>query len=179
MPGPAFRRGESVALCTVEEDDLPYLKRLRTDPDVRWTTTFQSHPESDGTIEEWFEKEVSDAESEDASFVITHDEETVGYVELSNVERPAGAGTLGFHVDLDAPEGVTVAALELAVGYAIEDRRLHRVRAPVLASDGDARGALESAGFVAEETRREEWLVDGTHRDVVGYSVLSDEWGGR
>ena len=44
MPGPVFRRSESVALCTVEEEDLPYLQRLRTDPAVRWTTAFDSRP---------------------------------------------------------------------------------------------------------------------------------------
>lgn len=178
MPGPAFRRGDSVALCTVEEDDLPYLKQLRTDPSVHWATTFLSRPESDGTIEEWFEEEVSDVEGEDASFLVVHGAAPVGYVELGHVERPAGAGTLGFHVDADTGDEVAVEALELAVGYAIEERRLHRVRAPVLAADESARETLERAGFTEEETRREEWYVDGTHRDVIGYSVLADEWGG-
>jgi RimJ/RimL family protein N-acetyltransferase len=179
MPGPAFRRGESVDLCTVEEADLPYLKRLRTDPDVRWTTTFDSRPESDGTIEAWFEEEVSALESESASFLAVHDGERVGYVELSGVQRPASHGTLGFYVDPDAPEGVAVEALELAAGYAIAERRLHRVRATVLASDDAARETLTRAGFTEEETRREEWYVDGSHRDVIGYAVLADEWGDR
>jgi RimJ/RimL family protein N-acetyltransferase len=177
MPGPAFRRGESVALCTVEEDDLPYLQRLHTDPDVRWTTTFASRPENDGTIEEWFEAEVSDPKNELTSFLVTHDDERVGYVELSGVERPASHGTLGCYVEPDVPEDVAVAALELGVGYAVEERRLHRVRATVLASDETARETLTHAGFTEEETRREEWYVDGTHRDVIGYAVLEDEWG--
>lgn len=179
MPGPAFRRGDSVALCTVEREDLPYLQRLRTDPDVRWTTTFASQPESHGTIAEWFEEQVSDVESETASFLVVKDGDPVGYVELSDVERPAAHGTLGFYVEPETRDGVATEALQLAVGYATEERRLHRVRATVLAGAEAARRTLELAGFTEEETRREEWYVDGTHRDVVGYAVLADEWGDR
>lgn len=174
MPGPAFRRGESVALCPVEEEDLEFCKRLRNDPDTRWDQ-FDATPENDQTLEAWFE-ELSKLDREEASFLVVPEDadEPVGYVELSGVERPASHATIDYCM-VDDADGVE--AVELLVGYAIEERRLHRVRTTVLADDDAARETLAAAGFVEEETRREERYVDGTHRDVVSYAVLEPEWG--
>lgn len=109
----------------------------------------------------------------------------VGFVALSGVERPAGRGEICCTVDLpgrDVPaerrSRYAREALELLVGYAVEERRLHRVVARAPAGDEAYRGALESVGFTAELTQREEWLVDGEHVDVVCHAVLADEWGG-
>jgi ribosomal protein S18 acetylase RimI-like enzyme len=71
MPGPAFRVGETVALHTIERDDLSFLARLRNDPDIRWGTTMV-HPEGDVALEMWFEEHVSatDTDDEGAQFLV-------------------------------------------------------------------------------------------------------------
>lgn len=111
--------------------------------------------------------------------------DAVGFVALSGIERPAGRGEIWCTVDLpggDVPAELRSRyareALELLVGYAIEERRLHRVVARAPAGDEDYRGTLESAGFTAEHVQREEWLVDGERVDVVCHAVLAEEWGG-
>lgn len=176
MPGPVFRRGPDVTLRTVEEADLPFLAELRNDPDVR-SGAFAT-PENDETLDEWFEETASETGDESAAFVVADGDDRVGYVDLVDVRRPAGHGTVRFCVAPDERErGVGAAAVELVVGYAVEERRLARVRATVLADDEAARRTLERVGFTAELTLREELYVDGAHRDAVGYALLASEWG--
>lgn len=221
MPGPAFRRGETVSLSTVEEDDITFLQRLRNDPATR-TRTSASGSENADELTEWFEEDVSALDGEDAHFLVVPtagenepaepstspaagegdgaggtseggDAESeadrqpapVGFVSLSGIERPAGRGEVTCTIDPSdgdsSPEQVSSyarEALELLVGYAIEERRLHRVVAHAPAGDEAYREVLESAGFTAEHTQREEWFVDGEHVDVVCHAVLADEWGG-
>lgn len=221
MPGPAFRRGETVSLHTVEEDDLAFLQRLRNDPANR-TRTSASAPENADELTEWFEEDVSALDGEDAHFLVVPtarqneqvepstspaagegdgagatsedgDAEAdadrqpapVGFVSLSGIERPTGRGEVTCTIDPsdgddppEQPSSHAREALELLVGYAIEERRLHRVVARAPAGDEAYRDVLESAGFTAEHVQREEWLVDGEHVDVVCHAVLADEWGG-
>lgn len=131
MPGPAFRIGEDVALHTIEREDLPFIARLRTDPDIRHGMAL-SLPESDVELESWFEDHVSETDTDDegAQFAVVpcdadhgatvegdrdddrdaapDDEDTdqptpqpVGYVSLFDVERPAGTGAIAVTI---APE---------------------------------------------------------------------------
>lgn len=181
MPGPAFRTGDRVALHTVEEADLPFCKRLRNDPEIRRGMTF-SRAENDQVIEEWFEEHVSETAGEGAQFLICPrdaPDEPVGFVSLFDVRRPASHADVAYCLDPDARgNGYATAAVELLVGYAIEERRLHRVNAVALAGNEASRRVLERVGFTEEETRREEKLVDGEFRDAVSYSILAEEWGG-
>ncbi|WP_255151191.1 GNAT family N-acetyltransferase [Halorarius halobius] len=180
MPGPAFRTGEAVALHTVEEDDLEFLKRLRNDPEIRHGMTF-SRPENETAIEEWFEEHVSETTGEGAQFLVCPRDapgDPVGFVSLFDVERPESHGDIAYFLDPDERgNGYATAAVELLVGYAIEEQRLHRVHAVALAGNEASRRVLERVGFVEEETRRAEKLVDGEFRDAVSYSILAEEWG--
>lgn len=140
-----------------------------------------------GATPEYGAEATPDADAEEVSEDAEADRgpAPVGYVSLSEIERPAGRGEVTCTIDLsdgDVPaerrSRYAREALELLVGYAIEERRLHRVVARAPAGDEDYRGTLESAGFTAEHVQREEWLVDGEHVDVVCHAVLADEWGG-
>ncbi|TSD15270.1 hypothetical protein DP107_05320 [Haloglomus irregulare] len=181
MPGPVFRRGERVALHTLEREDLDLVARLRNDPELRWGLC-PATPESDVTIERWFEDRVAetDASDEGAQFVVVprgDPDVAAGYASLFDVQRPAGHGEIAVTI---APEHqdhghVTDAVREL-VAYGIEELRLNKIRGRALATDGRWRAALEDVGFRLGETRREARRVDGEHVDVVSYSLLADDW---
>lgn len=182
MAGPAFRRGESVALHTVEEEDLEFLGRLRNDPEIRFGMTF-STPESERELTEWFEDHVSQTDGEGAQFLVVPEEgdgSPVGFVSLFDVQRPASHGEVACYVAPAAQgRGYATEATELLVGHAIEERRLHRVVARALVDNEASRAVLREVGFTEEETQREEKLVDGEFVDVIRHSVLEYEWGGR
>lgn len=184
MPGPAFIEGDRVGLHTVEREDLPFLERLRNDPDVRHGMTF-TDPENEESLESWFEDHVSDTD-EGAQFVVCPpasdnaeepEPEPVGYVTLFDVARPADHAEIAYYV---APEhqgnGYATAAVELLVEYAFAEVRLHKVAARALETNAASRSVLEGIGFTPEERQREEMLVDGERLDVVRYAVLEGEW---
>lgn len=181
MPGPVFRRGERVALHTLEREDLDLVARLRNDPELR-RGPCPATPESDVTIERWFEDRVAetDASDEGAQFVVVprgDPDVAAGYASLFDVQRPAGHGEIAVTI---APEHqdhghVTDAVREL-VAYGIEELRLNKIRGRALATDERWRAALEDVGFRLGETRREARRVDGEHVDVVSYSLLADDW---
>jgi RimJ/RimL family protein N-acetyltransferase len=202
MPGPAFRVGEDVALHTIEREDLEFVARLRTDPDLRHGMTL-TRPESDIELESWFEDHVSATDTDDqgAQFLIVPCDATpgadtgtagdadqaeatdqptpqpVGYVSLFDIERPAGSGEIAVTV---APEhrgqGYATDAVRELVAYGIEELRLTKVRALALVTNDASRAVLENVGFRVGEVRREAKRVDGEHVDVIAHSLLADDW---
>ncbi len=174
MPGPAFIEGDRVDLCTIEEEDLPALHEAINDPDV-WRTTGMNRPNNMAQEREWFE---GLSEHDDAvSFAVAADGELVGNVGLRNVDAEAGTAEIGFYVLPDHQgEGYATAAARLAVEYAFDYRRLHRVEAESYGFNEASRRVLEKVGFEAEGVRREAAFVDGAYRDVHTFGVLASEW---
>jgi len=190
MPGPAFRRGERVALHTLEREDLDLIARLRNEPELRRGMTLVE-PESDVAIESWFEDHVAetDTDEEGAQFLVVPrgdvpdgdadapTVEAVGYVSLFGIQRPAGHGEVAVAV---APEhqgrGYATDAVRELVAYGIEELRLQKVRARALVTNERSRAVLETVGFRQVGTRREAKRVDGEHVDVAAYSLLADDW---
>lgn len=176
MPGPAFVEGDRVALCPVEEEDLPALHEAINDPGV-WRTTGMNRPNSMAEEREWFE---GLSERDDAvSFVAAADGETVGSVGLRDIHPGDGTAEIGFYV-LPAHQGNGYAteAVRLAVGYAFDHHRLHRVDAEAYGFNDASRRVLEKVGFAEEGVRREAAFVDGDYRDVHQYGLLASEWRG-
>lgn len=182
MPGPAFRRGDRVALCTVEEEDLDFLGRLRNDPDIRRSMTMVQ-PENGVRLQTWFEEHVSETEGEGAQFVVCADadgeREPVGYLSLFDVSRPADHCEVAYALALEhRGNGYATDALAQAVDYAIAELRLNKVAASVLTTNDASRRVLERVGFRHDGTWLQEKFVGGEYRDVHRYSVLAAEWGG-
>jgi RimJ/RimL family protein N-acetyltransferase len=177
MPGPSFKRGETVALRTVEAEDLAFVQRLQNVPEVRHGMTF-AHPRNADDVEEWFEEHVSDTDEEEgAQFVICVDGSPVGMASLFRVTRPESHAEIAYSVDPDEQgDGYATEAAELLVDYAINERRLHKVAARALVTNEASRTVLERVGFTQEELQREEMLVDGERVDVARYGLLEDEW---
>lgn len=177
MPGPAFTRGETVALHTVEEADLDFLQRLHNVPEVRHGMTF-TDPRNGAEVEEWFEEHVSETdEDEGAQFLICVDGDPVGVASLFRVTRPESHAEIAYYVDPDEQgNGYATEAAELLVDYAINERRLHKVAARALVTNEASRTVLERVGFTREELQREEMLVDGERLDVARYGLLEGEW---
>lgn len=174
MPGVTFLEGESVTLCTVEEEDLEFLQRTINDPRVRqWVG---SRAPLNGPAErEWFES-IGDDE---VHLLIRRDGDPVGIVSL----RPAGGvdvtAELGIFLAPDYwGEGYGTEASRLVVDYAFAERRFHRVTARVFEGNVGSRRIWEKLGFRHEATHREAEYLDGEFVDVHYYAVLEAEWDG-
>ncbi|WP_254831974.1 GNAT family N-acetyltransferase [Haloglomus salinum] len=153
MPGPAFRVGEDVALHTIEREDLEFVARLRTDPDLRHGMTL-TRPESDIELESWFEAHVSatDTDDEGAQFLVVprdaDDGEDAGGDASSDAERDGGSDEAA---DGDQPS-------PQPVGYV----SLFDIERPA--------GTGEIAVTIAPEHRGQGYATDAV-RELVAYGI--------
>jgi RimJ/RimL family protein N-acetyltransferase len=176
MPGPAFRRGETVALHPITEDDLGFLQRNWNDPAVRsgMTTAF---PETRTETEENHETYSEDESSESLLIVPRDAEAPVGTVIAFDIDPTHGTAELAAWVAPDAQgEGYATEGTRLLLGYLFDERRLAKVVARALVTNGASRSVLEKLGFRTEAIQREEKFVDGEHVDVARYTMLAREW---
>ncbi|WP_255151190.1 GNAT family N-acetyltransferase [Halorarius halobius] len=178
MPGPVFLAGDAVALHPIEEDDLEFTQRYSNDPRIRHGLT-TSEPQNAYETQQRHEQHSDTDDGVGLLVVPDGTDEPVGIIVLFDIDDTHGTGELACWVVPDAQgNGYATEATALMVDHALGERRLHKVIARALVGNEASRGALESVGFVEEGVQRDEKYVDGRFRDVMRYSILTDEWGG-
>lgn len=186
MPGATFAAGDRIALRTVEEADLDFLRDARNDPRVRRPLTIND-PANGEQVRAFFENAISaDNGASLLACVDSHGDgsaprrdatDPVGMVSLFDEDETAGSATLAYWV---VPEhwgnGYCTEAASLLCEHAFRDRRLHKLRADALATNEGSQRVLNKLGFEREGVLRDEKFVDGEHTDVYRYGLLADEW---
>jgi RimJ/RimL family protein N-acetyltransferase len=174
MPGATFLEGESVTLATIEEADLAFVHEWVNHPSVR-RSIGQWYPTTRAQERRWWEADAEDGDS--IRLLVTVDGERAGAVELEDVDRTAGRAELAVWLHPDyRGNGRAREAVELLVGYAFDELRLHRVVADAYADNDRSRRILDAVGFVHEGTGREDDFLGGEYVDTVYYGLLVDEW---
>lgn len=202
MPGPRFVDGDPVSLHTVESEDVAFYQRGWTEPELRLplsverpfnreaTESFLEDVDdrTDVTLLACVEDEADDDQRartpQDGRTRTPYDEQTsdttptpVGCVSMFGVDADSGAGSLAYWI---APEyqgeGYGAAAVDALLGYAFDERRLHRLTAFVLDGNDASRGLLEHLGFAHEGVHREQTVSNGERIDAHIYGLLDREW---
>jgi ribosomal-protein-alanine N-acetyltransferase len=108
------------------------------------------------------------------------DDRLVGGIGLTNVRRGvAETASLGYWVgERFARRGYTEGALVLALDFAFDRLRLHRVEAACLPHNAASRGLLTKVGFREEGYARRYLCIDGEWQDHVLFAILREEWRG-
>lgn len=177
MPGAIFLEGDHVTLRPVEADDAAFLRDHSNHPAIRRPMTI-NHPSNLDRKREHIE-EMYDDESGGFGLLACADGERVGYVMLFRLDDAAGHAEVAYWIAPDAQgEGYGTEAAALVLDYAFGTRRLHRVRARVLAHNTVSREVLEKLGFTEEGVQRDEKYVDGEYVDTHFFGMLEDEWEG-
>lgn len=110
-------------------------------------------------------------------FLVTSDGEPVGVEGLSKIRETVGLAEVGYFYHLDAwGKGYATDALECLVGYAFDERRLHKLYGVLYADNDASRRVLEKAGFRKEGHFREHHFHDGEYRDRLQYGLTADDW---
>jgi RimJ/RimL family protein N-acetyltransferase len=173
MPGPVFRRGETVELRTTEKADAEFLQRIVNDPRVR-TGLGSFEPINGPAEEEWIE---SLGDRDGVHFVVAVDGDAVGTIGLDDLNEVWGTAELGYMI---APahwgHGYATDATRAICGYAFEERRIEKVVAKAYETNPASCRVLEKAGFEREGRLRREAFVDGERVDVVRFGLLADEY---
>ncbi len=105
------------------------------------------------------------------------DGDPVGFVALFDWDESSGRAELAYWVAPDHQgNGYGTEATELAVEYAFDERRCHRLVAGAHETNDASRALLETLGFREEGRQRQHVFVDGEYVDTVLYGLLANEW---
>lgn len=169
MPGARVATGETITLCTVEDDDVPFLQRAYTNPELRlplgWDVKSQLELEAD----------LEDGGPHDEQFLVCHAGDPIGGV-VAGVADRARPG-IGFWIVPDAQgEGHGRDAVATFIDYLFEKYPHPAIYANALPGNEASRGLLEALGFVEEGRARQEAFWQGAWRDAITYGLLRAEW---
>ncbi len=174
MPGPVFIEGERVALRTVEEADLSFIRQNISNPRV-WRTLDRTRPMDGIEGEKWLRRRSDDDAVLDLLAAV--DESPVGFVSIREDNDAWGTAWLSFWITpSEQGKGYGTAAARLAVEYTFDQRRRHKLIAHVFEGNEGSVRLLERLGFQREGVHREEVYRDGSFWDLYTYGLLADEY---
>jgi ribosomal-protein-alanine N-acetyltransferase len=113
----------------------------------------------------------------DFTFGIFEGDELIGRLRLTQVARGAFQNAiLGYFVDEDhCGRGHATAAVRLALDFAFDSARLHRVQAAVMPRNTPSIRVLEKSGFRAEGFAPRYLCIDGIWEDHRLYAVTAED----
>ncbi|MEV1166789.1 GNAT family N-acetyltransferase [Nonomuraea sp. NPDC049784] len=153
-------------LRSVQDDDLPVMRRWRNHPRVR-AASFTTHEISEYEHARWWE--ATRADTRKRVLIYDHEETAAGVVTYSGLSPESG--TWSFYLDLDGLEqsGTLLRAWigleQEAIEYAFGPLGLTTLRGEVLACNEPVRRLHRRFGFVEVGAYLRD--VDGVPRDVV------------
>lgn len=177
MPGARIESGDRITLRTLEREDLPFLQRAHTNPEIRYPMGKPLKNQQE--LEAMYENQNAD------QFLVCLDDADRGQsaddvqrigvvtVEDASWRRPELVYWLApeFH-----GEGYGKEAVSLVIDYVFRVYDHPAVGAAAFEFNDASRGLLESLGFDEEGRVRNDRFIDGEYRDMVHYGLLRREW---
>ncbi len=104
-----------------------------------------------------------------------------GEMNLSSVQRgPFQSCYVGYWIDqAHAGQGYVPEALVLAIRFAFDELRLHRVQIAIIPRNRASRRVVEKLGIRDEGVALRYLEINGTWEDHVRYAITSEEWAER
>ena len=169
MPGPAYLSSDRLSLRTVEPEDREFLQDHWNAPALRhWFA--KADPVDRERLSDFLETEGA------VHFLPCRDGEPLGFVWLFRIDDIAGRGEIGYWIRPEEQgRGYATEAAELGLGYAFDERGLHKVVARVFEGNTPSRRVLEKLGFEEEGRLRDHYYVDGEYVDAHLFGLLADE----
>ena len=186
-PPPIRLLGPRVVLRTPEREDFDEWAILRTDSRA-FLAPFEPSWPNDAVTRTGFRRRLQryavDWRSDQGySFVLARrtDRVLIGGVSLSNVRRGvAETASLGYWIgERFARQGYMTDGLKLALAFAFDRLRLHRVEAACLPHNEASRRLLLKSGFREEGYAKEYLSIDGRWQDHLLFGLLASEWAHR
>ena len=182
---PSFRVvGPRVTLRTPEREDFDEWAILRAESRA-FLAPFEPSWPNDAVTRAGFrhrlQRYAADWRSDQGySFLLTRraDRVLLGGISVSNVRRGvAETASLGYWVgERFARQGYMTDGLRLALAFAFDRLRLHRVEAACLPHNQASRRLLVKGGFREEGYAKEYLSIDGRWQDHLLFGLLASEW---
>jgi ribosomal-protein-alanine N-acetyltransferase len=179
MPGARITNGERVTLRTVEQEDIPFIQRGCTNPEIRYPlgTPLRNQDQIEEQHEDGDEDQFLVCLGDDAG-PGQPDEDDIRRIGVISVEdadwrRPE----LGYWLVPEVHgDGYGKEAVSLVIDYVFRVYDHPAVGAGAYDFNDASRGLLESLGFSEEGRIRKDRFIDGEYIDTVQYGLLRWEW---
>ncbi|MBS7344445.1 MAG: GNAT family N-acetyltransferase [Caryophanon sp.] len=179
--------GEHVILRTFTMQDAQQVTELVVRNKHYWATFEPLHHDHFYTYDTQYRKIVESLNlmrsNREFSFGIfdKETEQLIGQISLFSLKRlPYSSGLVGYSIDERCiGQGVASEALALAVQFAFQTAKLHRIEAYVSPNNVGSIRVLEKNGFVREGLMRKLLYINGKWEDHYLYAQLIEEYEGK
>ncbi|WP_017233570.1 UDP-4-amino-4,6-dideoxy-N-acetyl-beta-L-altrosamine N-acetyltransferase [Pandoraea sp. B-6] len=163
---------ESLTIRPMRSADLGAVLAWRNRPEVRHCM-FTDHEISLEEHTKWFSKMSNDASRR---LLIVEDREVpLGFVNYSNV-TPGAISDWGFYAAADAPRGSGKRLGAVAIAFAFESLKLHKICGQALDFNEKSIRMHLSLGFTREGVLRDQHLKNGFYHDLICFGLLRSEY---
>lgn len=168
--------GQQIYLRPITMEDTELIVKWRNEDRVRSNFIYQALFTKEGH-EHWMRTKV--ASGEVVQFIICEKESgrPVGSVYFRNIDLLNKKAEYGIFIgEADcAGRGIGTETACLAVRYARDVLKLHKLMLRVFADNAAAVRSYRNAGFVQEAYLKDEFLQNGTYRDMLLMAVIFEE----
>ena len=168
--------GRRLRLWSLEKFDISQNYHWANDPELIRLAGIEPAPKSLVDMERWFENVHTDPNQKMLT-IKTLEGDYIGNISLTDISWRCGTAEIGLFLGDRATwgHGLGSEAVELAVRFAFDELRLHRIEARVLAFNARALRLFERCGFTREGVLRGSFFTGGEHTDVVVLSRLATD----
>ncbi len=173
----AFLEGDLVILQPLERQDLANLQLWNNGQEMRGLIG-QVYPESESSLDEWFERVQADKQRVWFAVVRKSDGKMVGEAGLLRMYHPWRTTDLTMIIgDPEARgQGLGTEAIVLLMDYAFGYLGFHRIAIGVVGFNERALSFYERVGFKQEGVQRNGYYYNHRFSDFVMMSILEDEF---
>lgn len=166
--------GEKIILRKMKSEDTEDIIRWRNQDFVRRNFIYQKPFTKEGHIQ-WISSMIETGKAIQFMIIDSSSDKPVGSVYFRDIDREHNKAEYGIFIgEEDAlGRGFGTEAARLALNYAFEELRLHKVFLRVFAENTAAVKSYEKAGFKQEAYLRDEVCIDGEYKDMLLMAVIS------
>lgn len=174
--GQVYIEGKKIFLRPIDDGDTECIVAWRNQERVRKNFIYQKPFTKEGH-EEWMRTQVQTGRV--VQFIICEKDtgRPVGSVYFRDIDRENKKAEYGIFIgEADAAgRGIGTETARLAVSYARDVLKLHKLMLRVFADNAGAVKSYEKAGFVREAHLKDEFFQDGHYRDMLLMAIFFEE----
>ncbi|MDO4294181.1 MAG: GNAT family protein [Eubacteriales bacterium] len=168
--------GEKIFLRPIGPEDTDRIVDWRNRERVRRNFIYQK-PFTRQGHEEWMKNQVGTGRVEQFIICEKPSGRPVGSVYFRDIDRENKKAEYGIFIGEEeaAGHGLGSETARLAVAYARDVMKLHKLMLRVFADNAGAVKSYQNAGFVQEACLRDEFFQNGAYRDLLLMAILFEE----
>jgi UDP-4-amino-4,6-dideoxy-N-acetyl-beta-L-altrosamine N-acetyltransferase len=161
-------------LRVVNEEEIELMRSWRNAPTVR-LNMYTRHEISPSEHMSWWAKTKN---RNDQKYLMYEDKGIPkGIVGFTSIDRVNANCSWAFYADPDAPKGTGSRMEYLAIEYAFETLKIHKLYCEVLSFNENVIKLHQKFGFAVEGVFKEHHFADGEYVDIYRLAILANEWG--